>query len=73
MIVRRCTLLESLAGRTPMPFIDTNALRVIEGLPGWYGRYLNSTNMTLAHYDFKGGSSIHEHSHPQEELRGHRR
>ena len=36
-----------------MPFIDTNALRIIEGLPGWYGRYLNSTNMTFAHYDSK--------------------
>ena len=24
--------------------------------------------MTFAHYDFKRGSSIHEHSHPQEEV-----
>ena len=24
--------------------------------------------MTLAHYDFKRDSSIHEHSHPQEEV-----
>jgi oxalate decarboxylase/phosphoglucose isomerase-like protein (cupin superfamily) len=24
--------------------------------------------MTLAHYDFKRGSAIHEHSHPQEEV-----
>ena len=24
--------------------------------------------MTFAHYDFKGGSFIHEHSHPQEEV-----
>jgi quercetin dioxygenase-like cupin family protein len=24
--------------------------------------------MTFAHYDFKRGSAIHEHSHPQEEV-----
>ena len=24
--------------------------------------------MTFAHYDFKGGSSIHEHFHPEEEV-----
>jgi quercetin dioxygenase-like cupin family protein len=32
------------------------------------GRYLRSENMTFAHYDFKRGSSIHEHFHPQEEV-----
>ena len=51
-----------------MPFIDTNALRVMERLPGWYGRYLNSASMTFAHYHFKRGASIHGHFHPQEEV-----
>jgi unsaturated pyranuronate lyase len=51
-----------------MPFVDTNSLNVIERLPGWYGRYFHSANMTFAHYDFKCGSSIHEHFHPQEEV-----
>jgi quercetin dioxygenase-like cupin family protein len=50
-----------------MPFIDTNCLPVIERLPGWYGRYFHSANLTFAHYEFKSGASIHEHSHPQEE------
>src|SRR5215469_13133576 len=68
MIVRRHTLLESLAGRTLMPLIDTNALRLIERLPGWYGRYFSSANMTFAHYEFKRGSTNHEHFHPQEEV-----
>ena len=53
---------------TAMPFIDTSALEVIERLPGWYGRYFHSSSMTFAHYDFKRGSSIHEHFHPQEEV-----
>jgi mannose-6-phosphate isomerase-like protein (cupin superfamily) len=61
-------VLESLAGSTAMPFIDTSALEVIERLPGWYGRYFHSPSMTFAHYDFKHGSSIHEHFHPQEEV-----
>ncbi len=51
-----------------MPFIDTNTLNVVERLPGWYGRYFHSESMTFAHYDFKRGASIHEHSHPQEEV-----
>lgn len=55
-------------GSISMPFIDTSALEVIERLPGWYGRYFHSPSMTFAHYDFKRGSSIHEHFHPQEEV-----
>jgi len=51
-----------------MPFVDLSSLQVIERLPGWFGRYFRSANMTFAHYAFKRGSSIHEHSHPQEEV-----
>jgi quercetin dioxygenase-like cupin family protein len=51
-----------------MPFVDINSLKVIERLPGWFGRYFHSASMTFAHYDFKRGSSIHEHFHAQEEV-----
>src|SRR5438132_7672944 len=51
-----------------MTFIDTDKLAAIERLPGWRGRYFDSPNMTFAHYEFDAGSSIHEHSHPQEEV-----
>ena len=51
-----------------MPIVDTSNLRVVERLPGWTGRYFHSPSMTFAHYDFTGGSSIHEHFHPQEEV-----
>ena len=51
-----------------MPIVDISSLRVIERLPGWRGRYFHSPSMTFAHYDFVRGSSIHEHSHPQEEV-----
>ena len=51
-----------------MSFVDTNRLEVTERLPGWHGRYFHSPSMTFAHYDFVRGASIHEHSHPQEEV-----
>jgi quercetin dioxygenase-like cupin family protein len=51
-----------------MPVVETGNLKVTERLPGWYGRYFHSANMTFAHYDFRRGASIHEHFHPQEEV-----
>ena len=51
-----------------MPIVDTNALKVVERLPGWRGRYFHSANMTFAHYEFDKGAAIHEHFHPEEEI-----
>jgi len=51
-----------------MPFLDTRTLKVTERLPGWFGRYFHTAEMTFAHYEFKGGASIHEHYHPEEEV-----
>jgi unsaturated pyranuronate lyase len=51
-----------------VPFVDTSTLSVVERKPGWYGRYFESPSMTFAHYEFTKGSTIHEHSHPQEEV-----
>ena len=51
-----------------MPVVDTSALKVIERLPGWRGRYFHTDRMTFAHYEFDRGATIHEHFHPQEEV-----
>jgi quercetin dioxygenase-like cupin family protein len=51
-----------------MPVIDTSELKVIERLPGWRARIFNSDSMTFAHYEFDAGSTIHTHSHEQEEV-----
>ena len=51
-----------------MSFVDVDKLKVNERLPGWRGRYFHAVNMTVAHYAFTRGASIHEHHHPQEEL-----
>jgi len=51
-----------------LPIVDTDALKVVERLPGWRGRYFHSANMTFAHYEFDKGAAIHEHFHPEEEV-----
>ena len=51
-----------------MPFIDTDQLNIKEPLPGWKGRFFNSENMTFGYYNIEAGASIHEHSHPNEEV-----
>ncbi len=51
-----------------MPFIDTDELEVREPRPGWKGRFFNTTSMTFGYWEFAAGSSIHEHSHPNEEV-----
>ena len=51
-----------------MPFVDVDKLKVTERLPGWRGQYFHAVNMTVAHYEFTRGASIHEHHHPQDEL-----
>lgn len=51
-----------------MPIVDIRSLPEIERLPGWHGRFFHSEQMTVAHYDFDQGSSIHQHFHPQEEI-----
>jgi quercetin dioxygenase-like cupin family protein len=56
------------AGGDAMSIVEIQKLRVIERLPGWFGRYFHSEHMTVAHYEFVKGASIHEHHHPQEEV-----
>ena len=51
-----------------MPIVDTSSLKVIERLPGWRGRYFHTKTMTFAHYEFDRDATIHEHSHPEEEV-----
>ena len=54
--------------RDPMPFVDTNELKVTEHLPGWKGRYYHSASMTFAHYEFAANSSSHVQFHSEEEV-----
>ena len=51
-----------------MPFLDTTQIEPYERRPGWRGRTFHSPSMTFAHWAFDAGATIHEHSHPQEEV-----
>jgi unsaturated pyranuronate lyase len=51
-----------------VPFVNVGDLPEIERLPGWRGRHFDSASMTFGYWEFDAGSSIHEHSHPQEEV-----
>src|SRR5215475_3985222 len=59
---------QATKGERPMPFIDTSQLQVEEPLPGWNVRFFHSENMLFAYYAVSAGASIHEHSHPNEEV-----
>ena len=37
-----------------------------ELMPGFFGRFIHSQGMTVAHWDIKAGSELPTHSHPQE-------
>jgi quercetin dioxygenase-like cupin family protein len=54
--------------RAQLTIIRIDDLREIERLPGWHGGYFHTEHMTVAHYRFARGASIHEHFHPQEEV-----
>ena len=51
-----------------MPIVVADDLTVGEPLPGWHDRYFHSDNMSFEYYDVDEGSSIHEHSHDEEEV-----
>jgi quercetin dioxygenase-like cupin family protein len=51
-----------------MPIIDTRTLSSREPKPGWHGRFFESAEMTFAYYAIDAGASLHEHSHPNEEV-----
>ncbi|MGH9886262.1 MAG: cupin domain-containing protein, partial [bacterium] len=51
-----------------MAFIDTRKLAEREPKPGWHGRFFDSEGMSFAVYRIEAGASLHEHSHPNEEV-----
>lgn len=51
-----------------MALIDTRELSEREPKPGWHGRFFDSDRMSFAYYRLGVGASLHEHSHPHEEV-----
>jgi quercetin dioxygenase-like cupin family protein len=49
-----------------MSFISTNALKVHQLIPGYFGRFIHSENMTVVYWDIKAGHEVPKHNHPHE-------
>ena len=54
--------------RGAMAFQKAISMETAEPLPGWRGRFWQSESMSFSRYEFSEGSSIHKHSHPEEEV-----
>jgi quercetin dioxygenase-like cupin family protein len=51
-----------------MSFTDLNTLAEKEMVPGFWGRFVHSPNMTMAYWNIVAGSPLPEHSHPHEQI-----
>jgi unsaturated pyranuronate lyase len=51
-----------------MTLVDAHTLPTREPKPGWHGRFFDSQAMSFAYYQIDAGASLHEHSHPNEEV-----
>jgi quercetin dioxygenase-like cupin family protein len=49
-----------------MGFINLSDIKPKEVAPGFFGRFIHSANMTVAHWEIKAGSSIPVHHHVHE-------
>jgi len=51
-----------------MPVLDTRTLPPHAPGPGWHARFFRSDAMSFAYYAIDVDASLHEHSHPNEEI-----
>jgi hypothetical protein len=51
-----------------MPVLDTRTLPTHAPGPGWHARFFRSGAMSFAYYAIDADASLHEHSHPNEEV-----
>lgn len=51
-----------------MAKVNLNDIQLIERIPGYYGRFVHSENMTVAFWEIKAGSPIPEHRHLHEQI-----
>ena len=49
-----------------MTFVSLNEIQPTEILPGFKGRFVHGTDLTIAHWEIDAGSELPMHSHSQE-------
>ncbi|MCB2229350.1 cupin domain-containing protein [bacterium] len=51
-----------------MTFLDTSSIKPIEPVPGFKGRVVHGSSMTVVFWEVAAGSVMPEHSHPHEQV-----
>ena len=51
-----------------MTFLKIGELEEREMIPGAFGRFMHTDNLTVAHWRFTRGAELPEHSHPHEQV-----
>jgi len=59
---------KKIRGGTIMFIQNLNEMEEKEMVPGFFGRFIHTENMTLAYWRIAPGSVLPEHSHPQEQV-----
>jgi quercetin dioxygenase-like cupin family protein len=49
-------------------FITLNATESKEIIPGFFGRFVHTENISIVFWEAKGGSTFPEHAHPHEQI-----
>ncbi len=51
-----------------MEMLEIERLPEREIFPGFRGRFVHASTVTLAHWTARAGSTVHEHAHPHEQV-----
>jgi quercetin dioxygenase-like cupin family protein len=51
-----------------MSFVNLNDLPEKEVVPGFFGKFVHSENMTIVYWRIKAGSALPEHQHKHEQV-----
>ena len=51
-----------------MPFLELRDVEVVEPVPGFRGRLVNTAGMTVAHWEIDAGAVMPEHHHANEQV-----
>ncbi len=49
-----------------MTYVDLNHIEEKEVVPGFFGKFIHSDNITIAYWRIAAGSILPEHKHPHE-------
>jgi len=51
-----------------MSFVDLSELPARQIVPGFYGKFIHTQNLTFSNWEVEAGATLPEHAHPHEQL-----